>query len=372
MTSFFPISNLTLRYPLLILEGLALLLSIEYGIFFLNRYFKNTEKGKNRMISAWGVFFLCLASMLLFFIIADYFSADPYPREIIVNIGYLFMSLGALYFVFNIERELNLKYKIFTIILAVLFAFLAIDFFYFQLILNYVIIEPSTITYICWIPFVILLIIYLFKLTAKIKGGKWKFNVWGFIGGFFVFGTAFFFTADFMTTLTNGISRLVGDIMILIGISSISILFIGLPSFQEFDWKMHMRKILIIHKSGICLADYDFKEISDESVGDSQFIAGGLTGISQMITEIVQERDQENITKRLEVMDHKDVKLIFQYGDKLTAVMIVDLNLDIYKFKLKKLLNYVESLYSDLLEDWNPDNLFQFRPVKGILQRFFV
>jgi hypothetical protein len=372
MTSFFPISSLTFRYPLLILEGLILLLSIEYGVFFLNRYFKNTEKGKNRMILSWGIFFICLFMMILFFIIADFFSADPYPREIFVNIGYLFMSLGALYFVFNVERELNFKYKIFSILLAVLFTFLAIDFFYFQLILNYVIIEPSTITYICWIPFIIILFIYLFKLTAKIKGGRWRFNIYGFMVGFFVFGSAFFLTADFMTSSTGGISRLIGDIMILVGISSISILFIGLPSFQEFDWKIHMRKILIIHKSGVCLADHDFKEIDDDSIGDSQFIAGGLTGISQMITEIVQERDQEIKTKRLEVMDHKDVKLIFQYGEKLTAVMIVDVNLDIYKFKLKKLLDYVESLYSDLLEDWNSENLFQFRPVKGILQRFFV
>ena len=371
MTSFFPISSLTFRYPLLILEGLILLLSIEYGVFFLNRYFKNTEKGKNRMISAWGVFFLCFASMILFFIIGDFFSADPYPRAIFVNIAYLFMSLGALYFVFNVERELNLKYRIFTILLAVLFTLLAIDFFYFQLILIYIFIEPSTITYICWIPFVIILIIYLFKLTAKIKGGKWKFNIYGFIIGFFVFGLAFFFIADFMTVLTNAVSRLIGDVMVLVGISAISMLFIGLPSFQEFDWKKHMQKILIIHKSGICLADYNFEEISDDSVGDSQFIAGGLTGISQMITEIVQERDQSK-TKKLEIMDHKDVKLIFQHGEKLTAVMIVNVNLDIYKFKLKKLLNYVESLYADLLEDWNPDNLFQFSPVKGILQRFFV
>ncbi|MBD3228608.1 MAG: hypothetical protein GF329_10520 [Candidatus Lokiarchaeota archaeon] len=370
MTEFFPISSAMLRHPLLILEGLIILLSIEYSIFFLNRYLK-TDKRKDGIIGAWGFFFLCLASMVLFFMIADFFLVDPDIREVIVNIGYLFMGLGALYFVLNIERELNLKHRIFTIILAVLFAFLLIDYFYFQLILDFVIIEPSTLTYFCWIPFIILLIFYIFKLTSKIKGGKWKINVYGFIIGFFILGTAFFFTADFMTVLTNAVSRLIGDIMILVGISSISILFVGLPSFQEFEWKKHIRKILIIHKSGICLADHDFKEISDDSIGDSQFIAGGLTGISQMITEIVQEKDQDGVKKRLEVMDHKDVKLIFQYGDKLTAVMIVDLNLDIYKFKLNKLIKYIESLYSDLLDDWDPDKVFQFKPVNSIVQRFF-
>ena len=123
-----------------------------------------------------------------------------------------------------------------------------------------------------------------------------------------------------------------------------------------------------MHKSGKYIADYNFQEdlTGIEGFKDlAKLIAGGLTGINKLIDEIVQSK------QKLRIMDHKDVKVIFQYGNYLIAAMIVDEVLDIYKTKLKKLINYLESLYETYLPTWDGD-LTQFQIVKPIIKRYFT
>ncbi|MHA1297986.1 MAG: hypothetical protein ACTSO9_00925 [Candidatus Helarchaeota archaeon] len=58
----FPITG-SLREPILILEGIIILLSIEYGFFFFYK-FKKAEGEKNFLFYAWGIFFLTFALMI--------------------------------------------------------------------------------------------------------------------------------------------------------------------------------------------------------------------------------------------------------------------------------------------------------------------
>ena len=89
---------------------------------------------------------------------------------------------------------------------------------------------------------------------------------------------------------------------------------------------------------------------------------------------LLPDKESEEIVyskQKLRIMDHKDVKIIFQYGKYLIAAIIVDEALDIYKTKLKKLIDYLESLYETYLPTWDGD-LTQFQIIKPIIKRYFT
>ena len=275
------------------------------------------------------------------------------------------MGSGALFFCYNLERELNYKHHFFTYFLLVALGLLITDIF---LLFT----DPSNMALLCWIPFILILSHYVYKFMKNLKG-LWKLKIISFLIGFIIFALAYLALSDYLVLIFGAISRLIGNLFIILGMSMISFVLIGLPR-MELEWCTKIRSVIVLHRSGVSVSAYDFREdLDEESTKESmtQFIAGGLTGISKIIEEIIQSKDKDPIKQKLEVMDHKDVKIMFHYGSYLTGVVIVEEVLGSYKFKLKKLINYLEILYQDLLPKWKSEDLFQFQPVKGIIKRFF-
>ncbi|MFX0136624.1 MAG: hypothetical protein ACFFDN_23500 [Candidatus Hodarchaeota archaeon] len=356
--SNFPIEGF-FRESILMLEGIIILLTLQYGFFFFYRFIKE-EREKNYMIRAWGIFFLTYSSNVLLFIISDFFSSLSYIRQIYIDFGYVTLGLGALFFSYNAEREIQQKNHIFTLILTILLCLLVVDTFT-------LIVSPGTLALLTNLPFVLLLIIYIIKFTSKIKD-KWRLNIYGFLVGICVWIAGYSLVSDLMVNSFGPFARFIGDFLIIIGISLISLLFIGLPSLTEFEWPKKMKKVFLMYKTGEYIADYNFQE---DLTGIEEFkdlpklIAGGLTGINKLIAEIVQSK------QKLGIMDYKDVKIIFQYGNYLIGAIIADDALDIYKTKLKKLIDYLETLYETFLPTWDGD-LTQFQIVKPIIKRYFT
>ena len=144
-------------------------------------------------------------------------------------------------------------------------------------------------------------------------------------------------------------------------------LFIGLPSLRELDWSQKIRKILLMHNSGTCICEHDFAGMEAPERAyqiSTEFMAGSLIGISHMISELIRSK------QKLEIVDHQDKKVIFAYGEYLIAALIADDYLEIYRIKLRKLIESLEMLYKDVLHDWEGD-LFHFKPVRRILQSIF-
>ncbi|MFX1449750.1 MAG: hypothetical protein ACFFCM_02835 [Promethearchaeota archaeon] len=368
--SNFPIEGL-LREPLLILEGIIILLTLQYGLFFFYKFAKE-EREKNYMVRAWGIFFITYTGNVIFFMISDFFAPLSYIqeifnihqindiRQIFIDFGYIILGLGALFFSFNAEREMQQNRHIFTIIVGILLGLLILDTVIF-------VVTPGILAMMANAPFILLLVLYIIKFTSKIKEA-WRLNIYGYLIGMCIWISGYFMITDIIVNAFGLFARLIGDILIIIGISLISLLFVGLPSLTEFEWPKKMKKLFLMHKSGKYIADYNFQEdlAGIEGFKDlAQLIAGGLTGINKLIDEIVQSK------QKLRIMDHKDVKVIFQYGNYIIAAMIVDEVLDIYKTKLKKLIDYLESLYETYLPTWDGD-LTQFQIVKPIIKRYFT
>ena len=350
----FPVVGI-FREPLLILEATVSLFGIEFGLIFLHRFLK--EKKERNMIIAWSVFFFSFSAMMGIYIVSDFFTA-PADRQFIVNFGYLAMGLGALTFTFNAERELEFNRHILSLFLVALLLIMTVDFFF-------LFVDPIFIVYACWIPFIFTLLLYIARVMKRIK--EYKINIFGFFGGFLIYALGYAATIDALVEEFGYITRLLGDISIIIGMGLISLGFIGLPSMREIDWEKKLNKLLLLHTSGTCICDYNFVDLTVETDARQipiEFMAGGLMGVTQMIPELIHSRE------RVKILDHQDKKVIFAHGDHLVAALVADEYLEIYKRKLNKFIESLEMIYTGLLEDWQ-GSLTYLKPVEKLIKNIF-
>ncbi len=350
----FPIVGI-FREPLLILEATVILFGVEFGLIFLHRFLKE-EKERN-MLMAWAVFFFSFSAMVCLFVVSDFFAGTA-DRQLFVSCGYVAMGIGALTFTFNAERELQLKHHRLSLILIILLGLMAIDFFF-------PFVDPVYIVYICWVPFIFTLLYYIVKVMKRIK--EYRTNIIGFFGGFLIYGVGYATTIDALVEAFGPLPRLLGDILIILGMSLISLVFLGLPSMKEIEWVEKMNKLLILHSSGTCICDYNFMEVNLKAGQEEmpvQFLAGGLMGITQMIPELVHSKE------KMKVLDHHDKKVIFAHGDHLIAALVADEYLEIYKRKLNRLIESLEMIYKGLLDDWK-GSLANTEPIGKMIKIYF-
>ncbi len=198
--------------------------------------------------------------------------------------------------------------------------------------------------------------------------GKWKLNVYGLIIGSAVAIIGFGLTSDIFLSIWLWF-RLIGDLCILGGIVMISFFIIGLPSLTELGWvnKILNAHLFIMYKNGICLYDYSFKKDANEELNideQSQIITGGISSIIQILQTMIQS------DKRLEVVDYKNKKIMFEYGEYIICILIVDVALKILQAKLQELINQFEDYFSDYLKNWS-GKLLNFEIVRKMIKQIF-
>ncbi|MFX0136625.1 MAG: hypothetical protein ACFFDN_23505 [Candidatus Hodarchaeota archaeon] len=349
----FPIQG-TFREIILIIEMIIVVLNIQFGTIFLNRFLK--QKGtRYYMHLAWAVLFFCLSSTHFFFIFSDFYVSIN-NRPFILNLSHIFVGAGGAFISFNIEREMQSKNYLITIIILNLLSFLIIN-----LIFNLIISSPISIIF--WGLFLVLLINLGNKYLSKIRQ-SWKLNIYGFIIGAALTILGWVGISDLGMNIFGIEFRLVGDISIIIGISLITLFFIRLPRLSEIDYLEKIKRLFVMHDSGLTMYEYSFeKKQEGQSLKDALY-AGGLTAITQMVTSLIQSKEH------LEIVDHGDVKIMFEYGRNIVNVLIVDEVLEILKNKLKNLTNDIENLYQDVLSSWD-GNLSAFTLLESIIQQNF-
>jgi hypothetical protein len=311
------------------------------------------------MILAWSLLFISFATTLFFYIIADFFVDPIILRPLIVNLGYVSIVAGSLFFSFNAEREMKSKYFPFTLVLSIFLGAILLDLF-----LGFI--DTSIIALPSMAPIVILILYYITKFTAPIRN-KWKLNVYGFTTGLLLVFFGFMACSDIGVNIWIG-ARLLGDISLLLGMLFISFFFFGLPSLDEAKWMDNLLNshLYVIHKSGTCCYEYTFSGVEKYDELDSQIITGGLTGITQILSNMIKSNE------KLEVVEVEDKQLLFTYGKYITLVLIVNERLKIIQSKLKDFLNYVEDIFASNLESWdsNPE-VMQFQILDNTIQQKF-
>ncbi len=137
---------------------------------------------------------------------------------------------------------------------------------------------------------------------------------------------------------------------------------IGFETFTEFDWPRKLKDLYLINNNGINLYHYSFSK--RESLMDPDLISAGLSGMKDLIAEIIKSED------RLKTVDHQDLKLILEYGEYVTIALIVSENLRIYHSKLTILMEQFEKSFQDILSHWSGD-IEVFIPAQQMIQQVF-
>jgi MFS family permease len=113
-------------------------------------------------------------------------------------------------------------------------------------------------------------------------------------------------------------------------------------------WRNFIDKLYVLSNTGIGLYSYDFKNpLSNQQSLNEDLVSGGISGIQSMLKEISHSQ------KNIRVLDHGDLKLIFQYGDYSMSVLFAEKDLVVYREKL--------AAFHQRFEFQNQKNLANFR-----------
>jgi hypothetical protein len=356
---FYPLTG-TLREPLLILEWIAVFLILEVA-FLLYMRGKNTEmKLSNIIEKAYIIFLLAYSLMGIFYIFGDYYMETPFSRLIVFNIGYILRMILGLVFIYQIEKYQTIFRKylfskiflLFTIVSVVLF-FTAIEFTQYASVVLF------------WIPIFSIFLIYTIKVLKKTSEKQeihyLRAKIYFSILGTILLSVGFGATSD-PFLIAFGLSlRLVGNIFQMIGIIVLAIFFTSLPSLAEQDWKNKIDRLFLMRASGICVYYKFFKDSTNKR--EEQNVSSAVNTIKMILKEISHDEGEMVIEKEGKV-------LITCQGKYITGVIIADQNLNSLHFLLKRLIEKVEFLYSNIIRDW--DGAMEiFLPIENITKEIF-
>jgi hypothetical protein len=349
-----------MREFLLIIEGLLVFLMVEMGILFLRKYIREKKTSRNNMTLAWGIFLFSYAAVFVFYIFADFYVVGAVFREDLLNISYPIAVFGAALFCYYTEQEINIRRHYFFLLLSILTGLLIVNAF-IQFI------ESSVyLTFVSWLVFIGLIGFYIKYFTSKL-GDRWKLNVYSLIIGVVLVVLGFGGISDWIVSALGLWARAMGDSLIIVGMVLVSLLFIGVPSLAEFEWYKKLRYLNMMHHTGVSVAHYEFNTEgqTDTETMDELLIAGGLTSISTIVSDIVKSE------KKLDYVDHGDLKILFDYGKYIINVLITDERLEILRSKLRRFTQQVEFIYGENLAKWD-GSLDQYRFIDTLANAIFV
>ena len=361
----FPITGY-LRLPLLVMEWIYIITGFEISLIFLFRYLKQEKNLRNLQDLGYFSLFFGFSLMWFFFIIGDYYVSDrivsPFfiwekgsMRALFLNFGYLTMIIAVFFLLFCIEKYdiLLIKQNLFTIIFSICAILFLIVFF-----IDITLTQP--ITYGFWIGVLSFFTIYLIKFIRKLKAR----GILLFSGLTFMF-IGFLLTTDALIEVLGLEGRLIGALLQLISVIILSYFFLKMPAFNEFDWQDKIEALFLVNDAGICLyykAFSDKKELMEEHL-----ISAAITSINIMLQGLTETKERE---RGISVIKKKGENVIIYTGKFVSGVLYTSEELNSPKKILKEFVEKFETLYYNILMDWDGDiNLFN--PTEIIVEEIF-
>ena len=187
------------------------------------------------------------------------------------------------------------------------------------------------------------------------------------VPAFFAFMVGFILTMELVTDLTGLTFRVVGSLLQLISSVGISYFFLKIPAFSELDWKEKLEHLFIMSKGGVCqLETHFFHEKDSEEEMSEHLISSALASVNMMLQELT---DSE--LEGLSVINKKG-KIVNIYSSKyVTGVIISSDEYDPIKDSLEKFVTQFESIYQNVLENWD-GNSEVFEPMNNVIKEMFM
>jgi len=344
----FPITG-DIRLSLLIIEWIFVITGFQISLIFLVRYFKQEKALRNLHELGYFSMFFGFSLMIFFFIIADYFVPDdivkPFfiwrsgsPRALFLSLGYFSMIFFTLIFQFCIE-----KYSVFLFKRYVFTTIFSICAFLFLIVFLINIRITQTITYIFWTSFSSFFIVYFIKFLKKL-GIKGIF----LLSGIFLMFIGFGLTIDLAVGVFGLESRMIGAIIQLVSIVILSYFFLILPPFSEFDWQDKIEAVFLVNDAGICIYYKVFIERKD--LVDENLISAAITSINIMLDELSETGEHRS---GISVLKKKGENVIIYQGQLVSGILYTSEELNFPKVVLKDFVDKFETLYHNILIEWD-------------------
>ncbi len=210
----------------------------------------------------------------------------------------------------------------------------------------------------------IIMVSFLYFILVKTKGDIRKQMIVAFIC---YFGFIFFFLLDTdagrgLIPLAPEITSIIATLGVTISMLGVGLIFLRFETFTEFGWREKLKELFIIAPNGVTLFHSSF--ITKEKSQDHDLISSGLTGVEGILGEMMESK------QKLKVVDHQDVKIIFEYGEFTTMALITYENLRIYYPKLISLSTQFENLFQEVLAHWDGQTEV-FRPANRLVEEIF-
>ncbi|HEY0089625.1 MAG TPA: hypothetical protein VGB37_12325 [Candidatus Lokiarchaeia archaeon] len=359
----FPLSG-DLRLPLLVMEWIFIITSFEISSIFLIRYLKQERSLRNFQDMGYFTLFFGFSLMWLFFIVGDYYVSSviesPFLmwktgsyRALFLNFGYFTMLIAG-FILFLCTEKYNvilIKQYLFTVIFAICSVLFIIVFF-----IDIRFTQP--ITYVFWMGFLTFFLSYLVKFIRKLKGRGFLLIV-----GLGLMLVGFSLTTDAMINVFGLEGRIVGAILQLISVVILSYFFNILPPFNEFDWKDKIEAVFLIDNSGVCLYYKIFKQRKD--LIDENLISAAISSINIVLKELTGQKE-----RGISVFKKKGENVIIYPGKYVSGALYTTEELNYPKVILKEFVDKFETLYKNILINWDGE-VSIFKPTEIIANDLF-
>jgi hypothetical protein len=356
----FPLQE-PLREPLLILECIVAFLCLEWVFIFQLRVRRMKRRIRKLQEKAYIWLFLGFFIMDLLFIFGDFHAPTQEIRATLLNAGYFSQILGALIFIFLMEREQIVFFKkyLFTFIfLGILIIF--IYFFFFARELTQIMAFPF------WLVFISFFVLYMRHLSSKplVKKEykKLKLDSFKFFSGFLLMCLGFSFTIDFVLNNLGIWMRLIGDALQILGIIMISILFITIPSLAEYEWQDKIESVFIMERSGACLYNRFFG--NNHNSMDEDLVSSAISSIKFMLQELTNKDGTSIIEKKGKIA-------IIHPGTYTMGIIFCKQKLDSLQILLRNFIEKIEVVYHNIFPTWTGD-MSVFKYIKEIAYEIFT
>jgi len=350
----YPIEDPLYRVILISIELLIAFIFMEIASYFLYKYWTNKKtKTPSTVELDWSIIFGCFGIAFFFYIYGDFFASGN--RNLFLVCAYLSITIGGTLFIYHLEltKTINTHFKL-TIFTSCLIGVFIILYAVFPMILQ---ISASFISFFAFV----IVIVYFLRVIKRIWS-FYKAHSTGLLLAILIWIIGYSGNTDMAINLFGTIwIRILGDCLILTGIVLVGFFVNTIPSLNEIGWREKIKYIILTTISGVSIYSENFREQKEVN---EILLAGGIWGLDIFLKNILDEANLKTISRG------SDVYLV-EKGSIIMGIFIVEQDLKLLRYLLKKLILQFEFYYSSILIDWKGD-LNLFKPTKHLINSIFA
>ncbi len=343
------------REPLMALELLIALIFIEITVYFIYKYRNNKKKFIPSVVELdWAILFFSFGITILLYIFGDFFAPTTDLRNLVLTLAYLTQTIGGILFIYHLElsRTIYTGYKLTIFTSSFLVIFIGMYLFFPSML-------QTAGNSIAFFGFAIILLYFLI-IIRKIWT-FYKLHSMGLFIGILLWLIGYMGTTDVAFSLFGGFNiRIIGDFAMLGGIVLVAFFVNTIPSLAEIGWREKVKYVLITTNSGISIYSENFQE---QVKVNEVLISGAIWGIDVFLKNIMKEANLKIIKRE------KDV-ILLEKGNEISGMLVVEQDLKLLRYLLRKLVLQFEFYYARLLYNWSGDTSL-FNPTKHLIRTIF-